>query len=283
MAHAGFRVGFPVLKQCLLRVKLLLLRLVDRPPSRYTTEVTTWISAKVVWQKAWAPGLVTLRLDARLQFKPGQFTNLALGQEVERERRAYSMASAPGELAEFYANEVNEGGFSPQLLKLREGDPIWVDTKPSGFFTLDELPEGEDLWLLSTGTGLAPYLSMLRSREAQQRFSKVVVVHGVREQAHLGHRAELEQQAQGVASLRFVPVISRKAALPGGLAGRIPALIASGELENQAGITLDPARSRVLLCGNPQMIVDTRSVLEERGLKLHRRRAPGQILTENYW
>lgn len=241
-----------------------------------------------MWQKVWTTGLVSLRLDARLQFKPGQFTNLALttlggGQNAERERRAYSMASAPGEQAEFYANEVNEGGFSPQLLKLREGDSIWIDTNPSGFFTLDELPPGEDLWLLGTGTGLAPFLSMLRSGEAQRSFARIVVVHGVREQAQLGHRAELEQHAQGVSSLRFVPVLSREAAVPGGLAGRIPALISNGELERCAGITLDPVRSRVLLCGNPQMIVDTRAVLETRGLKLHRRRAPGQILTENYW
>jgi ferredoxin--NADP+ reductase len=236
-----------------------------------------------VWQKAWTPGLVSLRLAARLEFRPGQFTNLRLGEDPERERRAYSMASAPGDLAEFYANEVEEGGFSPQLLQLREGDPIWIDTKPSGFFTLDELPPGEDLWLLGTGTGLAPYLSMLRSGEAQQRFSRVILVHGAREQTHLGHRAELEQRAQEVSSFKFVPVLSREAAVVGGLAGRIPTLIAGGELETAVGITLDPARSRVLLCGNPQMIVDTRTVLETRGLKIHRRRAPGQILSENYW
>ncbi|HEX2878038.1 MAG TPA: ferredoxin--NADP reductase [Polyangiaceae bacterium] len=250
--------------------------------------MSTWIAAKVAWKKAWTPGLVSLRLDTRLQFKPGQFTNLGLsslagGQHDERERRAYSMASAPGEAAEFYANEVQEGGFSPQLLKLREGDPIWIDTKPSGFFTLDELPAGDDLWLLATGTGLAPYLSMLRSGEAQRHCSRVVVVHGVREQAQLGHRVELEQLAQQSTSFRFVPVLSREAAVAGGLAGRIPALIATGDLERCTGLTFDPARSRVLLCGNPQMIVDTRAMLEERGLKLHRRRAPGQILTENYW
>jgi ferredoxin--NADP+ reductase len=241
-----------------------------------------------VWREEWTPGLVSLRLDTRLQFKPGQFTNLGLSnlagaQNDERERRAYSMASAPGEEAEFYANEVQEGGFSPQLLKLREGDPIWIDTKPSGFFTLDELPAGDDLWLLATGTGLAPYLSMLRSGEAQRRFPRIVLVHGVREQGALGYRVELEQRAQGVSSFRFVPVLSREAAVSGGLAGRIPVLISNGELERCAGITLDALRSRVLLCGNPQMIVDTRAVLETRGLKLHRRRAPGQILTENYW
>jgi ferredoxin--NADP+ reductase len=222
-------------------------------------------------------------LDVPLQFKPGQFTNLALGHDGQRERRAYSMASAPGVPAEFYVNEVSQGGLSPQLLKLREGDAIWIDTKPSGFFTLDELPPGDDLWLLCTGTGLAPFLSMLRSGEAQRLFSRIVLVHGVREQADLGHRVELEQRAQGVSSLRFVPVLSREAAVTGGLAGRIPALIGSGDLERCAGNSLDPSRSRVLLCGNPQMIADTRAALETRGLKLHRRRVPGQILTENYW
>jgi ferredoxin--NADP+ reductase len=251
--------------------------------------VSTWIAAKVIWQKPWTPGLVSLRLDARLQFKPGQFTNLALTNlqddpNAERERRAYSMASAPGEPAEFYVNEVNEGGFSPRLLKLHADDSVWVDTKASGFFTLDELPPGEDLWLLSTGTGLAPFLSMLRSGEAQRSFARIVVVHGVRESSHLGYREELEQLVQvAPTALKFVPVVSREAAVSGGLAGRIPALINSGELERCAATTFDPARSRVLLCGNPQMIVDTRVVLESRGLKLHRRRTPGQILTENYW
>lgn len=264
------------------------LRLVDCEPARYTSQVSTWTKAKVTWQKAWTSGLVSLRLDTRLEFNPGQFTNLGLtssgmDQNDERERRAYSMASAPGDPAEFYANEVKDGGFSPRLLALREGDSIWVDTKPSGFFTLDELPAGEDLWLLATGTGLAPFLSMLRSGEAQRRFPRIVIVHGVREQSHLGHRGELEQRAQEVSSFRFVPVLSREAAIAGGLAGRIPTLITGGELERAAGITLDPARSRVLLCGNPQMIVDTRAVLETRGLKSHRRRAPGQILSENYW
>jgi ferredoxin--NADP+ reductase len=245
--------------------------------------VSTWIAAKVVWKEEWTPGLVSLRLDTRLQFKPGQFTNLRLRSDPDTERRAYSMASAPGEPAEFYANEVKEGGFSPQLLQLREGDSVWIDTKPSGFFTLDELPAGEDLWLLATGTGLAPFLSMLRSGEAQQRFSRIILVHGVREQSHLGHRAELAQRAQEVSSFEFVPVLSREAAVSGGLVGRIPTLISSGELERAAGISLDPTRSRILLCGNPQMIIDTRAVLEARGLKAHRRRAPGHILTENYW
>jgi len=250
----------------------------------HSEDMSTWIKTKVVWRQVWTTGLVSLRVDSRLQFQPGQFTNLGLDQNGERERRAYSLTSAPGEPAEFYANEVMDGGFSPQLLKLEVNDSIWIDTKPSGFFTLDELPGGEDLWLLATGTGLAPFLSMLRSGDAERRFGRVVVVHGVREQDQLGYRLELEQRASVLSGqLRVCPVLSRQAPLPGGLAGRIPALINSGALESHAQLSFDPVRSRVMLCGNPQMIVDTRAALEQRGLAIHRRRAPGQILTENFW
>jgi ferredoxin--NADP+ reductase len=125
---------------------------------------------------------------------------------------------------------------------------------------------------------------MLRSGQAQRQFGKIVVVHAVREQRHLGYREELEQlQASSGGGVKIVFVTSREAPPAGGLQGRIPALIENGQLEGAAGCGLDLNRSRVLLCGNPQMIADVKSTLSVRGFTLHRRRAPGQILTENYW
>jgi ferredoxin--NADP+ reductase len=246
--------------------------------------MSSWVSAKVVGRKIWAPGLVTLQLDARLDFKPGQFTNVAIEREGTRLRRSYSLASAPGEPAELYVNEVVQGGLSPQLIALDAGDSVQLDSKASGFFTLDELSGGEELWLLATGTGLGPYISMLRSGQAQAQFGKVIVVHAVREQQHFGYRAELEQlQSSLPGKVKIIFVTSRQEPPTGGLRGRIPALISDGQLEGAAGCALDVSRSRVLLCGNPQMILDAQSALQLRGLNPHRRRAPGHILTEKYW
>jgi ferredoxin--NADP+ reductase len=125
---------------------------------------------------------------------------------------------------------------------------------------------------------------MIRSGVALQHCERVVVVHGVREVAQLGYRNELMDYARAHSQrFTYIPVISREPPPPGALAGRIPALIQDGQLEGRAGLRFDPGYSRVLLCGNPQMIVDVKQVLQGRGLELHRRRKPGHILSENYW
>jgi ferredoxin--NADP+ reductase len=246
--------------------------------------MTGWIYAKVNQRREWAPGLMTLGLDVKPEFKPGQFMNLALRFEGELVRRSYSLSSAPGQEAEFYVNGVDSGLLSPKLLALREGDSIELETKAYGFFTLDYVPEARDAWLLSTGTGLGPFISMLRSGELLRRFEHVVVVHGVRVAAHFGYREELDDLAKEHPDrVRLVRLISREAPSSGELVGRIPQYLADGGIEKLARLHLNAATSHVLICGNPEMIREASHVLEERGLKKHRQRAPGQITTENYW
>jgi ferredoxin--NADP+ reductase len=210
--------------------------------------------------------------------------NLGLELSGELVRRSYSLASAPGAPLEFYLAEVSGGAFTPALFKLEVEDPVWVEPKPQGFFTLEWVPAAEELWMVATGTGLAPFISMLRSGEPLTRFSRVVVVHGVRQSDHLGYADELAALSRAHAGrLIWVPVVSRErtAALP--LHGRITDVLSSGELEHRVELELAPARSHVMLCGNPAMIDEVQTLLEARGMRRHRVRKPGHVTIERYW
>jgi len=176
---------------------------------------------------------------------------------------------------------VPEGPLSPRLAELRVGDRLLVATNPAGFLVLREVPDAKTLWLVSTGTGIAPFLSILRSAEPWQRFRNVVLVHAVRHARELVYQDTIRKISQEH-PLRTVTFVSRETA-PGSLAGRIPAAIADGRLESAAGVALDAAGSHVMLCGNPAMLKDATAALAARGLRKHRRRAPGHITVESFW
>ena len=245
----------------------------------------TWIETKIARRRDWAPGLMSLELEARAQtFVPGQFINLGLDLAGTRVKRSYSLASAPGEPCEVYLSLVPEGALTPALFERGQGDTLWLDDRALGFFTLDHVPSAERAWLVATGTGLGPFLSMLRSPTLWQRFARVVVVHGVRYVSHLGYADELARLvAEHPGQLDYVPAVTREAPPAGVLSGRVPALIASGELERQLDLRFDPARDHVLLCGNPAMITEVQALLGSRGLDKHRPRKPGHITIESYW
>ncbi|MBM4359930.1 MAG: ferredoxin--NADP reductase [Deltaproteobacteria bacterium] len=229
------------------------------------------------------PGLFSLVLDATPEpFEPGQFVNLALDLEGARVKRAYSLANLPGESIEVYVVAVPGGRLSPRLASLREGDPLEFDPRPHGFFVASEVPSSRELWMFATGTGLGPYLAMLRRGDVFARHETVVLVHSVREAAHLGYRAELERLAATIPSFRYLPTLTR-AEHADLLHGRVTSVVASGELEARAGILLEPSRAHIMLCGNPTMLDDLGALLLERGLRKHRRRSPGHLTTEAYW
>jgi ferredoxin/flavodoxin---NADP+ reductase len=239
----------------------------------------------VLSRRDWAPGLVTLRIDAEIEpFSPGQFVNLGLYLDGQLERRAYSLASAPGQPPEFFMNRIDRGSFSPRVFSLAEGEPVLVEKKAQGFFTLAYVPPAEELWMVATATGLAPFIAMLRSEEPWERFRRIVVVHGVRQSSHLAYRDELADlsSARG-GRLIWTPVVSREPEAAGVLHGRITSALDSGELERWTGLSLSAERSHVMLCGNPEMIREVMALLEARGLRKHRVRRPGQISTEKYW
>lgn len=249
--------------------------------------MSRWLEAKVIGNRHWTPALFSLRVEApALAFQAGQFVRIALdevaGDAGSRIARPFSFVNPPQEpVLEFYGIVVPEGPLSPRLAALREGDTLFVADNPSGFLVLDEVPQAEDLWLVSTGTGIAPFLSILRTDACWSRYRRVVLVHGVRHAPELVYRELIDgiRRERG-ARFVYVPVVSRERA-PGALEGRIPAAIADGRLE--AAAVPIRADSQFMLCGNPDMLKDVQAVLAARGLRKHRRRAPGQITVESFW
>jgi ferredoxin--NADP+ reductase len=245
--------------------------------------MSSWLEAKVLENKAWTPSLFSLRVQAPpLAFEAGQFVRIALDIEGERVARPFSFVNPPQDpVLEFYGVEVPEGPLSPRLARLRPGDTLLVADNPSGFLVLRELPDAPVLWLVATGAGIAPFLSILATEACWERFGRVVLIHGVRNAAELAYRELIERfRLERSGRFTFVPFVSRENA-PGTLHGRIPAALRDGRLEAAAGPLV--ADSQFMLCGNPQMLRDMSSSLMERGFRKHRRRAPGHISVESFW
>ncbi len=244
----------------------------------------TWIETAVTARTDWAEDLATFTCDAQPDFVPGQFINLALDLDGKRVVRSYSIAAAPGQPLAFFVSLVPGGTLTPSLFGMKPGAKLWVAPRAAGLLTVEFVPDfARELWLVATGTGLAPFLSMLRAGVLLPRFERVVIVHGVRHARHLAYREELSALARVHEPLHYLPVVSRDGSAGIGLQGRITTALASGELEAKAGLALDEARSHVMLCGNPGMIRDATELLLGRGLRRHRRREPGHITQEKYW
>lgn len=226
-------------------------------------------------------------------FEPGQFTNLGL--EVfdrsvgERRfvRRAYSPGSAPTqrERLEFYVRRVQGGRLTEALFELRPGARLWLDPAVYGRFTLEPVPADRDVVFVASGTGVAPYVSMLRSYAGRKRWRRAVLVESAREERELGYRAELEALAARDPSFVWLPTVTRapEASTWAGSRVRIPALLEPDAFARRTGVALDPRTTHVLLCGNPSMLADVSARLGELGFAPHSRRAPGQVHTERYW
>ncbi len=247
--------------------------------------MSDWAEGRVVSNICHGGELFVLHVKASVQpFRAGQYTKLALDMNGERIARPYSLVNPPSEeLLEFYFNTVPNGDFTSCLSELRGGDHIWVSKEPSGFFTLDEVPEAEHLWLLATGTAIGPFISMLKSNEPWGRFSKIILVHGVRYVKDLNYQhaiAEFEMRDPN----RFVavPFVTREET-SFAMDGHMQDAIINGSLEQRVGVKLSPEQSQVMICGNPNMIKETKKVLDARGLKKNLRRKPGHVTTEHYW
>lgn len=236
-------------------------------------------------------------------FKPGQFAVLGLRAAEPRVpeatsepppkdpdlliRRAYSIASASVERAylEFYLTLVASGELTPRLFALRPGGRLFLAPKASGVFTLDRVAPGKALVLIATGTGLAPYMSMLRTLLIHDRERRVVVLHGARCSWDLGYRAELESLARLCRNFTYLPSITRPTEDPHfrGPVGRVQSLLANGLIRERASLELDPAVADVFLCGNPEMITAVRNLLLPLGFTLDYGKTTGTLHVEEYW
>ncbi len=222
-----------------------------------------------------------------LRFRSGHFVMLGLEVEGRPLLRAYSVASAHyADHLEFYSIKVPNGPLTSRLSRIAPGDRVLVSRKPTGTLVLDNLSPAKRLYLLGTGTGLAPFMSIIRDPEVYERFEKVVVVHGVRTKSELGYsdyiRGELPQDelvGEEVRSkLLYYPTVTREAHER---QGRITHLIENGTLAADLGLpALDPAEDRVMICGSPAMLQDTVQILEARGFAEGSNREPGDYVVE---
>ncbi|MHC4845837.1 MAG: ferredoxin--NADP reductase [Planctomycetota bacterium] len=222
-------------------------------------------------------------------FTPGQYATLGLAdpeQPGEWMKRIYSVASAPnGEFLEFFIERVKEGEFTRTLWPLDVGDELYLSPQVAGGFTLDRLPDGADLALFGTGTGVAPFMSMVRAYAGSGRWRRCVLVHGARVPAELPYRAELEDLAAGDESFTWLPTVTREDPGSGwaGARGRMQALLEGSAWETAVGAPLSPETWHAYLCGSPGMVDDMEARLAQRGFTAHTKDQPGNLHFERWW
>ena len=203
--------------------------------------------------------------------------------------RAYSIVSSPfDEILEFFSIVIPDGAFTSQLQHLEVGDELLLNTMPFGFLTLAryQKPLPKDLWLLATGTGLAPFLSMLQDLKTWEDYEHIVLAYSARSTEELAYIEKIEglqedfgSLVDNPAKLIFIPIVTREP-VEGALTERLPKLLLDGTLQARAGIDLDVDSTHVMLCGNPEMVEDTKETLKSLGLVMNRR-GEGNIAVEN--
>ena len=224
------------------------------------------------------------------EYEAGQYGELALPSlavpGAKLERRSYSIASpARAPELEFYIVRVNEGYLTPSLWSLQPGDKLWLGPKIKGKFVLSECHQQKDLIMVATGTGLAPFLSMLRTFRETPPWRNVVLIHGSRFSRDLGYKDELEQFQKDHPWFSYLPSLTREPEGSGwtGERGRVQELFRSGAVEKALKEPFSLEYSHFLLCGNPQMIDDVEALLLERGFHPHKKKVPGNVHVERYW
>lgn len=258
------------------------------------------ITITVTEIKQWADTLFsfkTTRPDG-FKFTAGQFVRLGVNpnnlQQLQSQNlpnenifRAYSVASSPyDEFLEFFSVVIPDGGFTSKLKDLQIGDSLLLNPMPFGYLTLTryQAPLPKDLWLLATGTGVAPFLSILKTLEVWENYQTIVLAYSARTVQELAYVDEINQlksiYGETGARFMFVPIVTREPF--DGLTERLPKLIENGELENFVNVKFDANHSHVMLCGNPDMVDDTKEALKNKGLTMNRR-GEGNIAVENYW
>ncbi|MEW6336189.1 MAG: ferredoxin--NADP reductase [Acidobacteriota bacterium] len=265
-------------------------------------------NAVVLDKREVAPGLYILRVAPegwRLPaFRAGQFAVLGLPASAPRHplsdpedepprekpliRRSYSIASSSrdSEFLEFYLTVVRSGSLTPRLAMLEAGERLWLGPRISGLFTFDGVPGDVNVVMMATGTGLAPYMSMLRTHLDADQPRRIAALHGARHSWDLGYRSELIAMERAHPNFTYVAVVSRPDEEPvpwGGEVGRLQDLWRRRVVGARWGVELSPENCHVMLCGNPEMIEEMIALLGGEGYREHRREDPGQIHVEKYW
>lgn len=264
------------------------------------------MNATVTMREEINHGLLILRVtpdEPLTPFKAGQYAVLGLPGSAPRSgyadpedppanadkiiKRAYSIASSSleGQYLEFYVALVRGGALTPRLFALQPDDRIWLGPKITGMFTLDDAPPANHLLFFATGTGLAPYLSMLRSAYRFDADRVTVACHAARVSWDLGYRTDLEGMAARFPNFHYVPIIDEVERDPKwqGRTGYVNQLVEDGTIEALLGHGIDPGNTSVFLCGNPLMVDSMMELLRKRGFTKHTRKSPGSLFAEEYW
>ena len=265
------------------------------------------LNAIVTQRIDFAPGLMILRVAPDgwelPAFKPGQFSVLGLAASAPRAetaspespvpaadafiRRAYSIASSSNErdYLEFYIAHVQSGALTPRLFSLSVGDRVYLAPKATGMFTLDQVPQNQNLIFIGTGTGLAPYMSMIRTQVEANEPRRIFVLHGARNSWDLGYRTELFYLQRLAPNFTYVPTLDgpETEAVPWkGYVGFAQDLWKQGVIDQAWGFKPTPTNSHTFLCGNPLMIEAMTEVLVKEGFTVHSKQTPGQIHIEEF-
>ena len=229
----------------------------------------------------------TTTRNAGFRFKNGHFVMMGLDVEGKPLLRAFSLVSANyDEHLEFYSIKIQDGALTSRLQHIQPGSEVLVGRKPTGTLLVDNLLPGKRLYLLATGTGLAPFMSIIRDPVTYERFEKVIVAHGVRRVSDLGYRSLIEQELpehdlvgeQVKQQLLYYPTTTRE---PFRNQGRVTELMDSGKLPTDLGLpVLNAEEDRVMICGSPGMLKDTVTLLEARGFQEGNTDSQGQYLIE---
>lgn len=229
----------------------------------------------------------TTTRDQSFRFKNGQFTMIGIKVGEKPLLRAYSVVSTNyDENLEFFSIKVPDGPLTSRLQNLQVGDPIIIGKKATGTLVLDNLKDGKRLFLLGTGTGLAPFLSLIRDPETYERYEKVVLVHGCRQVAELAYGERITKDLPNDEflgemirnQLAYYPTVTRE---PFRNRGRITDLITSGQLFSDLDLApFDAEGDRFMLCGSPQMLADLKRIFDERGLQEGNQGEPGDYVIE---
>lgn len=246
--------------------------------------MANWLEGKVIENRRHNDYLSALIIDVPFSpFEAGQFVRVGLMVDGEVLARPYSLVNTPEEpYLEVYFNIVEEGPLSPRLFALKAGDDVLVSDNPSGFLTVSELPDCHHLWMVATGTGIGPFLAILKSAPVWERFEKVILCYSVSLAVELAYQDLIQQLlAQHGEQFVYVPIVTREAH-PGALGRRVTTLMQDGTLEQHTGLTISAEDSHVMMCGSSEMITDVSEALVSRGMQKHRRRVPGHYTTEKY-
>jgi len=257
---------------------------------RFIPAMSAFLDEEVLSVHHWTDRLFsfTTTRDTSLRFSNGHFTMIGLrGENGKPLLRAYSIVSANyEEHLEFLSIKVQDGPLTSKLQHIKVGDKIVVGKKPTGTLLIDYLLPAKNLYLIGTGTGLAPFLSVVRDPETYERFEKVILVHGVREVKELAYHDYLTQElpkheflGEMVSGQMFYyPTVTRE---PFKNQGRVTDLLTSNKLTQDLGLpNIDPAHDRIMICGSPELNKDMRALLEARGFKEGSTTTPGDFVVE---